>query len=117
MYPPEIAQRFKDQAGQKYRPSNGTEGEIFLAAWCARCIHEAAHRADPDNEDGCLIIAASFAFDIEDEEYPQEWQYGEDGQPKCTAFAATEKDYRCPLTPDLFEVCKGSGFKTSEAKE
>ena len=62
---------------KKYRPSNGTEGQVFYDYWCARCQKDI-------NED-CPIFAASMAYDIDDERYPKEWVEVEDG-PKCTAF-------------------------------
>ena len=79
IYPPEdAAEFFAPLAGKKFRPSNGTEGEIFIDSWCGECAR--------DKNQGCPIVAATFAFDVDEPEYPQEWQYGEDGQPKCTAF-------------------------------
>lgn len=35
---------FLDAAGQKYRPSNGTDGEMFQAMWCDKC------RLEPDQD-------------------------------------------------------------------
>jgi hypothetical protein len=55
-----------------YRPSNGTEGEIFMEKYCERCIHD-----DLENDNGCKIIAFSLAYSIGDPEYPKEWIYGE----------------------------------------
>ncbi len=75
---------------RKYRPSNGTEGDAFAARWCERCKRDEAFQADPENNGhlGCPIAANSFAFNINDPEYPIEWQY--DDGPKCTAFEAIE---------------------------
>lgn len=70
-----------------YRPSNGTEGDAFMGAWCARCERDAARRRDPDNNDGCRIIVLSMALKISDAEYPKEWVRDENG-PQCTAFNA-----------------------------
>lgn len=105
MYPQDLAERLKERAGQKFRPSNGFEGDIFYDNWCAGCTREAAYRADPDHALGCLILGATFAYDIGDEKYPAEWQYGVDGQPKCTAFTDGEVPYRCPETGNLFASC------------
>lgn len=81
-------------AGTPYRPSNGTEGEIFMSQWCARCNKDAAHRADPDTGKGCRIIVYSMGFDIGDPNYPKEWVHDETGYGgKCTAFDDTK-----PLT-------------------
>ena len=90
IYPDDLAERLQARAGKKYRPSNGTEGNIFQHNWCQDCKHDAAFRADPDRGEGCVIIAKALTFDIEDAEYPNEWQYGDDGQPRCTAFEADE---------------------------
>ena len=78
LYPDDLADATKERAGEKYRPSNGTEGEIFRTWFCDRCTKDA-------NED-CRILDETFLYDVDDPEYPSEWQYGEDGQPKCTAF-------------------------------
>lgn len=61
-----------------YRPSNGTEGDIFHAHWCARCT-----KAKPG--DPCMIAGSAFFHDIGDPEYPKEWVTDEKG-PRCTAF-------------------------------
>jgi len=66
---------------EKYRPSNGTEGMIFLDKFCDHCMHD-----DPDNEIYCEIIEKTMMFDVDDKGYPTEWRYGEDGQPICTKF-------------------------------
>ena len=69
----------------KYRPSNGTEGEIFMAAWCERC-----KRDEGFPESGCQIIADSMAFAVKDPRYPKEWMYDEGDvfgtTARCTAF-------------------------------
>ena len=75
---------------EPYRPSNGTEGEIFMHNWCERCAKDAAHRRD-ENKPGCRIITYMMAFDVGDKEYPKQivqtanvpW---EARNPRCTAF-------------------------------
>ena len=79
MYTDEFAERLKYRAGQKYQPSNGTEGVLFMENFCHRCTQDSD--ANP-----CPIIAYSMIYNVDDPEYPHEWQYGEDGQPICTAF-------------------------------
>lgn len=74
----------------RYRPSNGTEGEIFIGQWCSNCECESARRADPD-ADGCDIITMTMALEIDHPDYPTEWQEGPQG-PHCTAFRATGDD-------------------------
>lgn len=78
------------QAWEPYRPSNGTEGEIFMERWCFRCSRDAAFR-NGKPEYGCQILAATFVFDLDDPEYPKEWvrQSTDDewpGTARCTAF-------------------------------
>lgn len=71
---------------QKYRPSTGSEGADFIDTWCANCKRDAAFQADPETGDSCPIVANTFCFELDDPEYPAEWQYGTDGVPRCTAF-------------------------------
>lgn len=67
-----------------YRPSNGTEGEAFIYNWCRNCIHG---KYEHDQEaDSCDIVCRSFAFDVDDPEYPKEWTYNDQGDAVCTAF-------------------------------
>jgi len=91
IYPVSWADMHKDQAGQKYQPSNGTEGEIFIDAWCSHCARDKALSEglpieECDDDQLCKIVAHTMAFDVDDSRYPHEWQYGKDGQPCCTAF-------------------------------
>lgn len=91
IYPDSFAKLLLERAGQKYQPSNGTEGECFFDAWCRQCARDRSMREgdnvdDCDDGEVCKIIGDTMAFSPEDEEYPKEWQYGKDGQPCCTAF-------------------------------
>lgn len=66
----------------KYRPSNGTEGEMFMSDWCARCTKD-----KPPH--GCQIIALTMALEVDHPDYPAEWVEDDDGSnPRCTAFEA-----------------------------
>lgn len=77
----EHAEICKDSAGKPYRPSNGLEGDLFRQAFCGNCIRW--------NEDvGCRIAHDTMDYCKDDPEYPREWIYGDDGQPKCTAYQA-----------------------------
>jgi hypothetical protein len=98
-----------------YRPSNGSEGECFDAEWCARCERDRLFREDMDKHDGCPIVAAAMAYDIDDQEYPREWieveAVADDGLRvncgKCTAFVPLDNPIPPPvdtLTPDLFDA-------------
>lgn len=77
---------------KKYQPSNGTEGDFFMQDFCYRCKHY-----DPDaclgsgdctkiDDTGMSILCKTVWMDVKEEGYPEEWQYGEDGLPRCTAF-------------------------------
>jgi hypothetical protein len=79
LYLPFQAELNIKNAGRRWRPSNGTEGELFRAAFCDRCEHGRIR---------CTIEGATFAHQVNDPEYPNEWQFGADGQPTCTAFEA-----------------------------
>ena len=50
----------------------------------------------------CEIIGRTFAYRVDEPEYPSEWQYGEDGQPKCTAFTPLGLHPRCEQTMEMF---------------
>jgi hypothetical protein len=86
-----------------YRPSNGTEGEIFMEQWCERCQHD-----DQEFEEYCPIVADTMAFDIGDKDYPKEWIYkpGTD-IPICTNF-------KLETRPKVRIDCKICGKKFKE---
>lgn len=79
----------KPRAGQKYRPANGMEGEIFQCAYCNDCVKDAEFRET--DEGGCDIWLLALFNDTDDPVYPTELQYGLDGQPTCTAFEEERK--------------------------
>lgn len=96
-----------------YRPSNGTEGEIFIGYFCSKCERDKSLRDDPEDGIGCPILLNAFAFSIGEEGYPKEWVrdegshvtlIGGDGA-RCTAFVedGDEIPYRCESTEDLFK--------------
>lgn len=68
-----------------YRPSNGTEGEMFLSHYCSRCRRDRGSRSD-DGDDGCSIIVRTMALPIDHPDYPKEWVMSENRTPRCTAF-------------------------------
>jgi hypothetical protein len=66
-----------------YRPSNGSEGEWFTAAFCSRCDR------DKREDRPCTILGRTFAHDIDEPGYPKEWVHDAGkwpGNPRCTAF-------------------------------
>jgi hypothetical protein len=84
----------------KYRPSNGTEGIGFQERYCFRCKND-------DEEKGklCDILTRTYAFDVDDPRYPEEWTY-KDGKPVCTAFQdvdTPEIEPRCKHTLEMFK--------------
>ena len=110
IYPKEFADMMKARAGEKYRPSNGTEGECFFSSWCCHCARDKSMReGDPldecDDNEVCKIIADTFAYEVDDPRYPAEWQYEKDGQPCCIAFVRHGDQIhqpRCQHTVDMF---------------
>lgn len=91
---------------RRYRPSNGTEADCFMARFCEKCSR--ANMDDDSPEPPCIILGRALGYSIGDPEYPDEWQYKEvaDGYtPVCTAFTTEEKPeelYRCENTIDMF---------------
>lgn len=110
IHPATLADMNAPNAGKKYRPNNGTEGECFFNAWCCKCQRDKSMREgidldECDDNERCDIIANTFCYDVDEPEYPVEWQYGKDGQPCCTAFVPDGEPIptpRCAHTPDLF---------------
>jgi hypothetical protein len=112
IYTQSAAAIFSARAGRKWRPANGTEGELFFAGWCCRCARDRAMReGEPveecDDDQVCPIIRLTFLHQVDAQEYPSEWQYGQDGQSICTAFIP-DGDLvpppRCAHTVDMFEA-------------
>ena len=84
--PVHVLYQFPDAAGDKFQPSNGTEGMVFDEVFCERCWYDAKYRRTQDGRDGCEILCSVMAYDIKDDRYPNEWVYDGDGWPTCTAF-------------------------------
>lgn len=70
---------------KKYRPSNGSEGEMFCREYCDCC----SNKYGPVN---CRIELSTMAFGINEPEYPKEWIYDENGKPKCTKWSKKWKN-------------------------
>lgn len=62
--------------GKPYRPSNGTEGDIFMSRWCRRCTKDSEVL-----KIYCPILNGALCG-----EQPKEWQYM-NNKPLCTAFS------------------------------
>lgn len=69
-----------------YRPTSGTEGEMFIGHFCRNCIHGKYEHTRDINDKPCEIISFSFMCDINDKDYPEEWIYDDKDKPTCTAF-------------------------------
>ena len=54
---------------KRYRPSNGSEGDRFMAEFCEHCA-----KSTPDGL-GCEITDRSMVFDEDDPRYPKEWRW------------------------------------------
>jgi hypothetical protein len=71
---------------RRYTPSNGTEEWGFIKAFCWNCVHEKWMHTLEHGDKKCDILNRSMIYSIEDEEYPKEWIYDENGKPTCTAW-------------------------------
>lgn len=85
MYTKEHAEALKKHAGEKWRPANGEEGSRFHDHFCADCKKD-----NPEKEDYCPLILLTMNYDVEDEEYPVQWQIHTNGLPVCTDYDAKE---------------------------
>lgn len=74
------------KTGEKYEPSNGTEGCFFTEKFCERCIHEKYMHTTNDNDKKCEIFSKTLLYSSDADEYPSEWTYDDKGQPTCTKF-------------------------------
>ncbi len=86
---------------KSFRPSNGTEGDIFMGQWCEHCSKHA-----PGDDVDCHILRDALATSMDDQHYPPEWIYRV-GVPACTAFVRQSDPAdvpvpRCENTPDMF---------------
>lgn len=98
------------KAGEKFRPSNGTELALFTCSWCENCGKDLLVNGEKDVDDCkpgdlCKILTAATLHAEDDPRYPQEWQYGEDGQPMCAAYVPCDEPVtpqRCDKTIDMF---------------
>jgi hypothetical protein len=67
-----------DEQRSIYRPSNGTEGLIFMRNFCFRC----------KKEKECKILPATLFLEADDEGYPKEWTWVpvDMSTPSCSEF-------------------------------
>lgn len=64
MYIKEHAELLKARAGEKWRPSNGFEGDIFTDHVCGSCFRGPSRK--------CSIAVATLVHDLADDGYPAE---------------------------------------------
>jgi hypothetical protein len=53
-----VADRVRRDRGKVYRPSNGTEGEMFMSRWCDRCT------LDESRGGKCDRVARAMAYPV-----------------------------------------------------
>lgn len=95
---------------KKYQPSNATDGDAFMSAWCYECKAMDGYFGDAISDlcagkQPCPILGRSFSYSPKDKQYPSEWTFADDGTPICTAFApkgTPEAPVRCTETLDMF---------------
>jgi len=68
--------------GDRYSPSNGTEGTSFEEDHCYQCLHT---DPNPCGKKQCAIWASAILNWPSGTGYPKEWIYLS-GKPTCTAF-------------------------------
>lgn len=78
LFPESLAELKKLCSGELYLPSNGTEGDIFVANWCVLCSN--LNLNDDAFGCNCPIYLNSMIGNV------PEWIIDANGQPKCTAF-------------------------------
>lgn len=93
--------------GEQWEPSNGTQGDAFISAWCGRCAcdKEANGEATQDECDRdeslrCQILGASFRGEA------VEWRAIK-GAVMCIAFVPKGEPIpvpRCDKTLDMFQA-------------
>jgi hypothetical protein len=71
---------------KKYRPSNGTEGDQFINRFCDHCAYEKFIHTSNSNDLKCEILSKSLLYNINEAEYPEEWQYNSRNKPICTQY-------------------------------
>ena len=81
---------------EKYRPSNGTEGDYFMSQFCFRCT----------KEDGCEIVGKALVFNEDEPHYPDEWTWDGDGKPTCTAFQKEGQPVKTANPPNYPEAIR-----------
>lgn len=91
VYTESLAKLCREDPDKKYRPSNGSEGDMFQELWCENCVHD---NAFGQPRGGCEILTKTMFLRVDEEGYPPEWNHDAEGQPQCTAFERIKKTRR-----------------------
>lgn len=78
---PKVINCFPQCAGKPYIPSNGTEGDMFMQAFCFQCKNEKYSYTMNTDDPTCEILTGSMV-----EHKAQEWVYSAEGWPICTKW-------------------------------
>ena len=76
-----------DSVGEIWRPSNGTEGDIFMSTVCRDCTIGCTN---------CLIIDASMMYQVDEPHYPKQLHIGDCGYPQ-----RSDRNVEPPTKADL----------------
>lgn len=93
---------------EKFRPSNGTEGDSFTAKFCANCgcdVVMNGKKTIDEALDGelCPILGETMMYTVESGDYPEAWIEDEEGA-RCTAFSPMlGTAVRDEMTRDMFK--------------
>lgn len=93
---------------EKWRPSNGTGGDIFRSMFCDKCEKD-RYESKP-----CGIFTRTLIYDVDDPKYPAEWICNtgvpwREENPRCTAFVAKGSVPR-KRSPGLVRDKRQEGF-------
>jgi hypothetical protein len=78
---PKVLYSFPECAGERFTPSNGTEGLTFTGNFCDQCQHERFTHTQKRGDAQCSILNNSLLG----EDCP-EWVYSGEGWPICTEW-------------------------------
>ena len=67
---------------ESWKPVTQAEADAFQANYCANCTKRPKTFGAV-----CGIWRAAEMYSVGDRKYPDEWQYGDEGKPVCTAYS------------------------------
>lgn len=72
-------------SGDPYWPRGSTEVCAFESSFCVFCIHD--HQAHMGHYDqGCPLWGRALCFSVDDDRYPTELVYDDEGRGVCTKY-------------------------------